>query len=184
MDKESTAFGLSSEQLAKLLNIGSDTNRANNGLDKEQKKAELLHDWLQATLPLDAAITKALPNILRRLCQELQPLAGKPFGELLKDPKTDITAIKKIKDYSKKMVGCAKSEAEHDVAAAIYYTAIANALIFHNQRITKFSYESLKNSFSTLTGHNWLTPDLAVLLKKASEFCQEKTKLGGRESKK
>ncbi|MHC4109504.1 MAG: hypothetical protein ACYSUY_00415 [Planctomycetota bacterium] len=184
MDKESTAFGLSPEQLAHLLKIGSDTSHADNEVDREQKKTELLHDWLTATLPLDAAIAKALPTILRRLCQELRPLAGKAFGDLLKDPKTDIAAIRKIKDYSKKMVGCAKSETEHDAATAIYYAAIASALVFHNQRITKFSYESLNNSFSTLTGHNWLTPDLAQLLKEASEFCREEAKRGGQETKK
>lgn len=176
MDKQPTTFGLSPTQLARLLKIGSDRRSTGEEVDEEQKKAELLHNWLAATLPLDAVLVKSLPTILRRLCQELRPLAGKPFGALLTDPSTDIAAIRKIKDFSKKMVRSVKSEAEHDVAATVYYAAIASAFVFHDQRITKFSYESLKNSFSALKEHTWLTPDLAGLFKKCLQRLSQEGK--------
>ena len=182
MDKESTAFGLSSEQLARLLKIGSDTSQADSKVDQEQKKTELLHDWLAASLPLETALVESLPKILRHLCQELRPMAGKPFGDLLKEPNTDIAAIEKIKDYSKKIVASAKSEAEHDAAAAIYYAAIASALVYHKKTITKFSYKNLRDSFSALTDQAWLTPDLVALFEDASKLCQEKTERWERES--
>ena len=176
MHKESTTFGLSSKQLARLLNIGSDSRPSADGADEGQKKADLLHDWLAATLPLDAALENSLPAILRRLCQGLRPLAEKPFGELLTDPNTDIVAIRKIKGFGKKMVGAANSEAEHDVAAVVYYAAIASALLFHNQRITKFSHDSLESSFSALAEHTWLTPDLADLFKKCIQYLSQEGK--------
>lgn len=175
MDKESTVFGLSPEQLARLLKIGSDTSQADSKVDQEQKKVELLHDWLAARLPLETALVESLPKILRRLRQELRPLEGKSFGDLLKEPNTDIAAIEKIKEYSKKMVASAKSEAEHDAAAAIYYAAIASALVYHNKTITKFSYKNLRDSFSALSGQAWLNPDLAALFEEARKLCQEKT---------
>jgi hypothetical protein len=184
MDKESTAFGLSPEQLASILKIGLDARIAEDKLNQEQKKAELLHDWLAATLPLDAVIVKALPTVLRRMFEQLRPLAGKPFGDLLKEPNTDIAAIVKIKDYSKKMVASAKSEAEHDAATAIYYAAIASALVFHNKTITKLSYKNLRDSFWTLSKQAWLTPDLAELFEKARKLCQDKTERWERESTK
>ena len=182
MDKKSTTFGLNGEKLVRLLKIGSGANQPEEEVDQEQKRAELLRDWLTAALPLDEVLIESLPAILRRLCQEVQPLAGKPFGSMLQDPKADIAAIKKIKDYSKKLVTSAKSEAEHDAATTIYYAAIANALVFHNQRITKFSYRSLADSFSALTQSSWLTSELTQLLKKAYEVCEKKAKPKGQES--
>lgn len=174
MKKKSSTFGLSSEKLARLLNIGSDTSRAKSQADQEQRKAELLRDWLSASLPLDVALVESLPKVLARVCRQLQPLARESFGNLLQDPGVDIAAIKKIKDCSKKLVKSAKSEAEHDAAAAIYYAAIANALVFHEQRITSFSYESLEDTFSELTENSWLSPELVRLFKKAQKLCRKK----------
>ena len=176
MDKEPTTFGLSPEKLARLLNIGSDTDGTESALGPEERKAELLHDWLAATLPLDAVLVESLPDILQRLCRQLQPHIGERFGKVLKDPKTDILVIKKIKDYSKKLVLSAKSEAEHDAATVIYFAAIASALLFHNRKMTKFSYKTLEESFSRLANTTWVTGDIAELLRKACVVCRQKSR--------
>jgi hypothetical protein len=176
MDKKSTTFGLSPEKLARLLNIGSDINETENKVDQEEKKAELLHDWLAATLPLDAVFLETLPTILQRLYQQLQPHVGETFGNLLKEPKTDILVIRKIKDYSKKLVTSAKSEAEHDAATTIYFAAIASALLFHDRKITTFSYKSLDESFSELINEKWIAKDIAGLFSKACRVCRQKSK--------
>jgi hypothetical protein len=182
MERESTTFGLSPEKLARLLNIGSDASQAEDKVGPEQKKAELLHDWLAATLPADAALVESLPKIVGRLCRRLLPLVGEPFGNLLQNPKTDVAVIKKIKDYSKKMVASARSETEHDAATAIYYAAIASALVFHDKRITKFSYQSLKNSFSTLVESSWLTSEITDLFRKACRLWEQKLKHKAKET--
>lgn len=176
MDEESTAFNLSSEQLAHLLGIGSRIGGDENQVDQEQRKAELLRDLLAAKLPADEVLLESLPTVVRRACQELQPLAGESFGNLLQDPGTDITTIRRIKDYSKKLTKAAESEIEHDAAGAIYYAAIAGALVFHEKKITSFSYEELVDSFSVLTKNSWLTPDLARLFRKARKLCQKKAR--------
>jgi hypothetical protein len=179
MDKESTTFRLSSKQLARLLSIGSYISEDKNQVDREQKRAELLRDWLAAKLPAEEAMAESLPTIIRRVCQELQPLASEPFGNLLQDPETSITTIRRIKDYSKKLTTAAEYEIEHDAAGAIYYAAIAGALVFHNKKITKFSYEKLSDSFSVLMKNSWLTPDLVQLFRKAHKLCQKKAKYRG-----
>ncbi len=176
MDKKSTTFGLGPEKLARLLNIGSDISETENDVDQKEKKAELLHDWLAATLPLDAVLLETLPTILQRLCRQLQPHVGEPFGNLLKEPKTDILVIRKIKDYSKKLVTSAKSEAEHDAATAIYFAAIASALLFHDRKITTFSYKSLDESFSKLINEKWIAKDIAELFSRACRACRQKSK--------
>jgi len=179
MDKESTTFRLSSEQLARLLSIGSYISEDKNQVDQEQKKAELLRDWLATKLPIEEVMVESLPTIIRRVCQELHPLAGEPFGNLLQDPETNITTIRRIKDYSKKLTTAAESEIEYDAAGAIYYAAIAGALVFHNKKITKFPYGELRDSFSVLMKNSWLTPDLAQLFIEARKLCQKKAKRRG-----
>lgn len=182
MDKESTTFGLSPEKLARLLKIGSDESQSEtNAGQREQKKARLLQDWLAATLPVDAVFVESLPRVLRRLYQELKPLGSRPFGTLLQDPEADMSVIKKIKDCSKKLVESAKSEAEHDAATAVYYAAIASALVFHDQRITSFSYVNLMNSFASLKEQSWLTAELVKLYGEAYDSCQEKIQKAGEE---
>lgn len=176
MDKETTTFGLCSEKLVRLLNIGTDISETDNNIDQKGKKTVLLQDWLAAKLPLDAVFLETLPAILKRFCKQLRPHAGESFGNLLKDPKTDMLVIKKIKDYSKKIALSAKSEAEHDAAIAIYFAAIANALFFHEQKITTFSYKSLDESFSKLINETWITKDIAELFSKACKVCRQKSK--------
>jgi len=179
MDKESTTFGLTPKKLARLLKIGSEDSRS--GTDAEQQKARLLQDWLAATLPVDAVFVESLPRVLRRLYQELKPLGSKPFGSLLHDPEADMSVITKIKDCSKKLVASAKSEAEHDAATVIYYAAIASALVFHDQRITSFSYANLMSSFGALQEHSWLTAELVELYREACKLCQKKIKKASEE---
>jgi hypothetical protein len=175
MDKDSTTFSLSPQRLARILRIGSDTDEIEETGDQEQKKAELLQDWLEATLPLDAVFLESLPAILHSLCDELKPLVGEPFGKLLNDPEADLAAIKKIKEYSKKLIVSARSDAEHDAATVIYYAAIASALVFHERRITKFSYDGLEKSFVSLKKHTWVPSALRQLFDEAHKFCQKKS---------
>jgi len=176
MDKKSSTFGLSAEKLSNILKIGSDTSKSKGDADQEKIKAKLLQEWLSASLPLDKVLVESLPNILARVCRQLQPLSRESFGTLLQDPKVDIEAIKKIKDHSKKLVKSAKSDSEHEAAAVIYYAAIANALVFHDQRITKISYQNLEDTFSELVKSSWLNPELIELFIKAQAFCRKKAK--------
>ena len=150
MEKESTTFGLSPEKLARLLNIGSEIRQSENETDQVEKKTDLLQDRLAETLPLDRSMVKLLPAFLVRLCNDLGVLAGEPIGTLLQNTNSDISLIKKIKDYSRNLSECAKSEAENDTAIAIYYAAIAYALFFHDEKISRFSFESLNSSLSAI----------------------------------
>ena len=84
--------------------------------------------------------------------------------------------VEKIKDYSKKLVISAKSDAEHDAATAVYFAAIASALISHDRKITTFSYKSLDESFSRLTNEKWITEDIAELFSRACRVCRQKSK--------
>jgi hypothetical protein len=174
MDDKST-FGLSSDQLTRLMNIGTDRVSEHKELDGDDAKAQLLYDRITGTLPLDPALISLLPIILGRLCREILPMGGESISNLLLNPKTELSVIKKIKDYGKDLASSADSEIERATATVIYYTAIASSLVFHNQRITEYSYKDLAQSFSMLAEKKWVIADFVKLFKKAKTFCNKKT---------
>jgi hypothetical protein len=174
MKEESTAHGMNPKQLRCLFNIGRDTKKFDRREGRSQQKADMLSRSLSQPLPLDKSQMDMLPSALGQLCHSIGLLAGETISELLNNPATDMAAIQRIKRYSKELSAQAKSTAENDVAIAIYYASIAHALVFHDRRITRFSYERLENSFCCLVKEEWISKDLSVLLKAAGKYCKER----------
>jgi predicted RNase H-like nuclease (RuvC/YqgF family) len=105
------------------------------------------------------------------VCEKLRPFTGCSFGALLLDPETDLTVIETIKVLHKRQAESTVSESRQAVATAIYYAAIASALVHHDVRITKLSYESLGRSFEELVRSNWLPPGMKQLFVEAHNSC-------------
>lgn len=173
MDRESTAFGLSPKKVVDLLRIGSDTSSTSS--DPEQEKAELLCNRLNEKLPVSASSSRKLAKKQGQMRRTIDALAGEPIGKLLQDPKTDMTLLRKAKNYGRGLSEQARTEAEHHTANVIYYAAIASALVFHNQRITNFSNKDLELSFTLLSKAKWIPSDLTGLFRKAGQHYQNKT---------
>ncbi len=171
MADESSTFGLNREKLAKLWNLGDDVPTERQPSDVAQDKAELLRNQLAESLPLDAGMAHILPNILTMVCEKLRPFTGCSFGALLVDPETDLLVIETIKDLHKKRAESMPPGPLQEVATAIYYAAIASALVYHDVRITKLSYESLKRSFEELARSDWLPGEVKQLFTEAQENC-------------
>jgi len=174
MKKKPTTFGVSLKKVVKLLNIGSDLGSTPGEID--QQKADMLSDRLSDTLPLYYSTNQKPASKLRRMGQTIAALAGEPVGKLLQDPETDIAIIRMTKDYGRKLSASAKSETEHHAANTIYYAAIAHALVYHDLKITKYSYEDLQQSFCQLSKEDWIPRDLRELFAKASEYCKVSVK--------
>jgi len=172
MDKRPTTFGLSPNKLAGLWNIGSDTDEAEKSYDTSNKKTELLRDLLSGPLPTHS------PKAVSRIKKQMHPksiinfLTDVPIEKLLNNPETDIVLLRKVKDHGKKLSGDAKSQVEYQVANTVYYAAIASALIFHDRRITTFSYKNLEGYFQSLGHENWLPEALRKFFTRACEYCR------------
>jgi hypothetical protein len=177
MNKESENIDLTAKQRTRLLSLGLSSEVFEGSTDLEEKKADLLYDILTRTLPVDGYIIDSLPPVLRGVSDKLHSVAGELLGDLLQNPKTDISVIEKIKDYAKESGTYNKSKAETDAFLAIYYAAIASALLFHNKRITQHSYKDLKQFFFSFTKKSWVLEELKILFKRAEEYCQKTEKV-------
>jgi len=165
---EST-FDLNSVQLARLLTIAARPGRS----AADRPAGELLREWLARPVSLDAAEPDSLPAVLGRPCDELAGHAGRPVGALLLGPETGAPARGALKDYAKCLVRRAWSESERAAATALYYGAIAGALVFDDQKMTQHSYPKLDEGLAKLVGRHWIPPDLNDLLQKARAACHE-----------
>jgi len=173
MSKDST-LGLNPESMARLLGIALYSDSGEGKDDSAHTTAQLLKARLAGTLPLDTTVVEELPAILGQLRKDLMPLGGRTLGEVVTDSKSDLGAIKKIRRYAKKMASRKRTEADRAVAVAIYYAAIANALVFHDAKVTTHSYESLEASFAKLINKPWMAAELTRLFANALKLCRKK----------
>jgi len=173
MEDKATTFGANPEGLAELLGLGVAAD--DPGAEQpDRAKADLLRARLAGTMPLDVDVVDALPAILGRLCRQLLPLEGRPLGEVLLSPQTDRATIETIKDYGKGLAGRQDGEVEHSVAVVIYFAAIASALLFHDRKISSYSYRALAESFDALVHMPWMAPEIARHLAQARQLCRKK----------
>jgi len=176
MEPESSTFGLKPQRLARLLGVAADDLTGEDQARQDEEIAALLAGLLAGAVPLDSVAGGWSPNILQRLRRELLPLADSTLDQVLLDPAGDVRLVRTVKDYGKKLSMARGTEAEHAVAVALYYAAIASALVFHDQKISKHSYGRLDESFAKLIERPWLAAPVAELLERARALCQERAR--------
>lgn len=172
MAKKTKISSLPPEKLGHLLNLCSEKDQADKGIDQNQKMSEALEDLLASTLPSSIYDSTSVKDELSHLCNISGLAHGDSIRNILLNPQTDIALIQKIKDYAKNLSKKGVSEVEKDTASTVYYAAIASALVYHDKRITKFSVENLQQTFSDLSKRNWVPSDLKKLFKEAEQYCQ------------
>lgn len=175
MDKDTTTFGLGRKQLQQLFAVGSDLGPMGSEQDSVEVASDLLSQRLSETLPLGADQMKILPEVLARLCHTMGSLAGETIISLLKNSSTDILILRRIKRHGKRLSTHALSDIEKQVAVAIYYGAIASALVFHSRRISRLSYVKLEESFERLSKEAWMSKDLSTLYQIARKYCRDRS---------
>lgn len=181
MKKKTTAFGLSPEKISNLLKVCAESSKRDVDMETKDNKTDFLQDRLSETLLSGSLKDSPLSKELTHLCLISGIAAGESIRKLLSNPATDIQLINKIKEHGKILSRNAHIDIEHDTANAIYYAAISHALVYHNVKITKFSYEELEKSLAVFMQTDWISKDLLELFKKAIKYCHDQ--LNGNEGK-
>ena len=171
MKKKVSTSGLGAEKLQHLLRLCNEYNGTEEPLDPHQKKSELLQDLLAESLEAEVP-PGYFPEPLTKLCKISGIIYRDSIRTLLTSPHSDIDALKKIKEYFKCLSQRSESEIEHDVSNTIYYASIASALVFHDIKITTFSFENLRTFFARLAQEEWISKDIQQLYIKAQKSCE------------
>ncbi len=155
--KEETTYGLSPDRLAKLLALGLEDKKDQDELEEGQTAAELLEDMLSNKLPPEEVLG-----------------SDKTIGSLILDAETDLSVLETMKDYGKGLVRRSDSETGKAAATAIYYGSIASALVFHQRKISRHSFEKVAEACADLEEEPWIPSGLKDLFRKARTVCDER----------
>jgi plasmid maintenance system antidote protein VapI len=136
-------------------------------LQNPDEPGRLLRERLRSPLPVEQIAVESLQDALAQVRQEMVPLAGVPVSELLLDPRTDPAALTALKNHLKNQARLLQPGPEYDTALALYYAAIASALVFHNRKITTHTDAALARALGFLKNQPWMAGELAELFGKA-----------------
>jgi len=174
MNREPTTYGLSREKVVRILHIGSEKEEEQHEPFVQEDIADLLRDQLAQPFLSDWTLDSQAPGLSKAPCHPAALMQLKTVGELLWNPGTPASLLKRLRKLGKRLFSAEKSTSQHDVGLAIYYGAIANALVSHDVRITRLSYPELHQSFRDLAEKEWIPSQLQGLFWQAFEYCKTK----------
>lgn len=169
---KNSILGLGPKKLANLLGITFDSEKEHRP-DSKETIAQMLEARLASPLLPDTTMVQSLPSQTGQRDEDVGQYSGVPLGDVLTASESDFATIKEIRSYAKNMTRGKGSEAEY-VAVTIYFAAIANALLFHQAKITSYSHESLEISFDKLIKKSWMPQRLRRLFVDAAAACRNK----------
>ncbi|MDT8300202.1 MAG: hypothetical protein RQ760_01880 [Sedimentisphaerales bacterium] len=175
MNKEPTTYGLNREKVVRILQIGSKKEELEHKPLIQENTAELLRDHLAQPFLSDFTMNFCSSGLSKIPCHPAALIPLETIGDLLCDPNTTTSVLKRLKKFGRSLFSKGKIAPQRNVGLAIYYGAIANALIFHDVRITRLSYLDLHRSFMDLASKEWMPPQFQSLFRRAHEYCKAKS---------
>lgn len=169
MTEESRHLHLNDGQKSRLLGFALAADQPAAPPDENEQRGDLLCDLLRCPLPAHGVPCNADVPPASITHGGLRSVFGPSIRELLQDSKTDLAVLQRVKDYAKTLGRDAGSDVEKDVFLAIYFAAIAAAMVFHNERITEHTDQDLTQFLDSFAHAAWMPRDLAGLLSSAKE---------------
>jgi hypothetical protein len=175
MAKRSTTFGLTATKISRLLALSQEPESAAPSRKADQEKAQRLTDFLTHVPALTGDTLNALPTLLQQMCRKMPRLEGESFGTRLFADNTPLDQLEEIKSLAKGQVSDIQDEARAETAGIVYYAAIAAALVHHQEKITAFSYDELKDLLARFEAMTWLPAELTELFQQAQAVCSKQS---------
>jgi hypothetical protein len=171
LDTKST-FGLNVEQLADLFSLTLE--------ERDSSQDDCLDQRIRNELSRQLSVLTFENSLLYQVNTDssgdrqcLTQLLNRPLGDMI-GPESRVDQLRLIKNYSKRARSQSVSAIDISTATAIYYAAIACALVYHDELITRHAPDVLTQAFSQLSAKEWLVSEFAALFEKASQKCRTK----------
>lgn len=178
MAKGSDDLDLSDRQKTRLLSLALNADDQEASPGGEEERGDLLCDILRCPLPNGGFVLDVRSLGTRTSHPTLRFVCGPPIQELLQAPETDVSVLRRIKEYAKVLGTRAESGVEKDVFLAVYFAAIAAAMVSHSERITEHSDDDLAQFFDCFARAPWISTDVAGLFKRAKESRRARSRRG------
>jgi hypothetical protein len=171
MTKKRTVFGAHPHGVRRFLDDCLTGGESQSPSGAPLDKGLLLREQLWEKCPLPRAAARSGSWLLDHANEKVLLDLTQSVGQVLSDDKADIEVLRDIKNRYKGWARKAASKDFQRVYTAIYFAAIARALVSHNRRISRYRNEYLVHSFETLAGEGWMIPALSELYRKARQTC-------------
>jgi len=164
---------LSHEGIARILAVGRDEELTDAAGAENREAERALRQLLSAPVSIVLADTWRVPEASSATPNDVGTLR-----EMLMDSSLDIGTAKTIKDGAKRECRRRGDEkkAKHAACLAVYFAAIANALVFHKEKISSYSYLELETAFTKMAESPWMAPELVPLFCRARDVYKRKAK--------
>ena len=170
MEKKST-YGLRLDQMAGLFAMGTDDPDPAAERSDDETLRDVLSELLTGTDPQKSLLRETLAMMVDGSPEDAAALAGRPLGEILLNPHSDMDLLAAVKEASKTLSCTLDSKTETALARTVYFAALASALVHHNTKITQNSYQTLAESLALLMAKRWMVPELVELFSRARRMC-------------
>lgn len=165
--------GLAPRKLARILGLSLTWDQKDEEA-AETDVAGLLEQCLMGRVPERDNRELTWTDLLEELKTGQESREGTVLLELLTSRKSSLKAIRAVRRCAKNRAARNSMDPEYSVAITIYFSAIANALVFRGTKITTHSYDSLEKSFGRLAGKPWMPEELGILLQRAGDYCRSR----------
>ena len=104
-----------------------------------------------------------------KVLSDAQGLLLKSFAELFHHPAPPVELLEMTKEFAKLNLDHPESTLPSEIAAALYYTSIASALVKLDTRISQLKDEELERGLKWTSDQAWIDRDVRELLARAIE---------------
>lgn len=171
MTERRTTFGADPENVRQFLDDCLAAGPPPERVSETAEMTQWLQDQLSEKCPVPKPSTSSQTWLLDRVQEKVRLDLSRSVGEVLSDRQADLNILRDIKDRYKSWTREAATKGMRHVYTAIYFAAIARALVSHSQTITDHPTEYLVRSMKTLAGEPWMVPSLRELYLEALQVC-------------
>jgi len=164
-DSSAAVFQSRAKKLATWMAAGEERAR----LWRPDELAAIFRHQMSAPVLVDLGTFDPRSATRLRALSEAQGLLLRSFTDLFHHPAPPVELLELVKDFAKANLDHPESGLPGEIAAALYYTSIAAALVRLDARISQLPDADLQRGLRWTMEQAWLDEKTKELLAKASE---------------
>jgi hypothetical protein len=164
-DPSGSVFKSRPKALAALLATREERGR----LWRSDELAAIFRHQMSAPVMMDLGGFDAATAVRLKILSDAQGLLLRSFAELFHHPVPPVELLEMTKEFAKLNLDHPESALPTEIAAALYYTSIATALVKLNTRISQLKDLDMERGLKWTSEQPWIDRETSELMAKALE---------------